>query len=157
MISFEENTIHKWKIEVDIMNSNPSYNRMSKNKATVQFQDIQDEYEESHRLKTVRLMVKQNEKYIGLVDYCLENPSDKLPWISLFVIHADKQGAGISTKVYRQLEQLIKQQGKDNLRLAVHKENEKAVVFWTKMGFTKFKEVTLAGKLHDCLEKELIR
>ncbi|MDG5471218.1 GNAT family N-acetyltransferase [Jeotgalibacillus sp. ET6] len=157
MISFEENTIHKWKIEMDIMNSNPSYNLMSRNKATVHFQDVQDEYEESKRLNTVRLLVKQNETYIGLVDYCLENPSDHLPWISLFVIHSHNQGAGISAKVYRQLEQLIKQEGKDRLRLAVHKDNKMGVRFWTKLGFTKFKEVTLAGKLHDCLEKELFR
>ncbi|SFJ28485.1 Acetyltransferase (GNAT) family protein [Halobacillus dabanensis] len=155
MINFETNEINKWKIELEIMNSNPSYNKMSKNKSTINYKDILDEYEESNKLKTTRLLIKQEEHYIGLVDYCINNPSDHTPWISLFVIHKQFQGAGNSLRVFQRLEHLIRQEGKKKIRLAVHQENEKGLLFWNRLGFNKFKEVIFEGKPHYCLEKDL--
>ncbi|WP_044022247.1 GNAT family N-acetyltransferase [Bacillus sp. SG-1] len=92
MIYFESNDISKWKVELEIMNSNPDYNMMSKNKSSITIEDIHAEYEESKELNTTRLLIKQDEHYIGLVDLCLKNRSDHNPWISLFVIHRQFQG-----------------------------------------------------------------
>lgn len=155
MLKFETNDISKWEIELEIMNSNSSYNLISKNKRAINLQDIRSEYEESKKLNTIRLLIKQDENYIGLVDYCLNNPSDNTPWISLFVIHKKFQGLGNSLAAYHYFENLIKQENKGKLRLAVHKDNEKGVRFWTKLGFNKFKEVIFEGKPHFCLEKDL--
>ncbi|MCF6139186.1 GNAT family N-acetyltransferase [Pseudalkalibacillus berkeleyi] len=152
---FEKNEINKWKIELEIMNSNPSYNLVSKNKQTISFEDIESEFQESKKLNTTRLLIKKSEKHIGLVDYCIENPSDGTPWVSLFVIHKQFQGSGNSLEAFRHLEELIRQKEKNKLRLAVHKENEKGLIIWTKLGFNKFKEVVLDGKPHYCLEKDL--
>ncbi|MCA1063759.1 GNAT family N-acetyltransferase [Rossellomorea sp. AcN35-11] len=155
MIRFEPNDINKWKIELEIMNSNSSYNLMSKDKSILQFDDIQSEFEESKKFNTTRLFIKEGEDYIGLVDYCLHNPSDQTPWISLFVIHKQFQGAGNSRRAFLQVEERIRQEGKKKCRLAVHKVNEKGLVFWTGLGFSEFKEVTFEGKPHYCLEKDL--
>jgi GNAT superfamily N-acetyltransferase len=155
VITFETNEINKWKIELEIMNSNSSYNQMSKNKSTINYVDILSEYEESKKLNTTRLLIKQGNNYIGLVDYCINNPSDNTPWISLFVIHKQFQGGGNSLGVFQQLEDLIRKEGKKKLRLAVHKENEKGILFWTRLGFNKFKEIIFEGKPHYCLEKNL--
>lgn len=109
---FEKNEINKWKIELEIMNSNSSYNLLSKNKKTISFEDIKSEFEESKKLNTTRLLIKKSEKYIGLVDYCIENPSDNTPWISLFVIHKQFQGSGNSLEAFQHLENLIRQEEK---------------------------------------------
>ncbi|RIW32500.1 GNAT family N-acetyltransferase [Bacillus salacetis] len=154
MITFENNEIDKWEIELEIMNSNSSYNQMSKNKSIINYDDILSEYEESKKLNTTRLLIKQENNYIGLVDYCINNPSDNTPWISLFVIHKQFQGEGNSLGVFQQLEDLIRKEGKKKLRLAVHEENEKGILFWTRLGFNKIKEVIFEGKPHYCLEIE---
>ncbi|MYL54919.1 GNAT family N-acetyltransferase [Pontibacillus yanchengensis] len=154
-LNFEINDINKAEIEINIMNSNPSYNLVSKNKSTIKLQDIHSEYEESNKLNTTRLLIKQDDDYIGLVDYCLNNPSDNFPWISLFVIHKEFQGRGYSIEAYKEFEKLIRKKNKEKIRLAVHKENETGVRFWGKFGYTKFKEVLFEGKPHLCLEKEL--
>jgi hypothetical protein len=92
MIVFEKNEISKLEVELDIMNSNPAYNIISKDREKIDEEDIRNEYLECKRLNTERLLVKQNDAYIGLIDYCFENPSDNLTWISLFVIHQKYQG-----------------------------------------------------------------
>ncbi len=114
LITFETNEINKWKIELEIMNSNSSYNQMSKNKSTINYDDILSEYKESKKLNTTRLLIKQGDNYIGLVDYCINNPSDNTPWISLFVIHKQFQGGGNSLGVFQQLEDIIRKEGKKN-------------------------------------------
>jgi hypothetical protein len=58
VIHFETNEINKWQIELEIMNSNTSYNQMSKNKSIINYVDIQSEYEESKKLNTTRLLIK---------------------------------------------------------------------------------------------------
>ena len=155
VITFETNEINKWKIELEIMNSNSSYNQMSKNKSTINYDDILSEYDESKKLNTTRLLIKQGNNYIGLVDYCINNPSDNTPWISLFVIHKKFQRSGNSHEVFERLESLVRKEGKTKLRLAVHKENEKGLSFWSRIGFNKFKEVIFEGKPHYCLEKDI--
>ncbi|PFA68752.1 hypothetical protein CN378_05970 [Bacillus sp. AFS015802] len=155
VITFESNEINKWKIELEIMNSNPSYNQMSKNKSTINYDDILSEYEEAKKLNTTRLLINRGNNYIGLVDYCINNTSDNTPWISLFVINKQFQGGGNSLEVFQQLEDLIRKEGKKKLRLAVHKENEKGILFWSRLGFNRFKEVIYEGKPHYCLEKNL--
>ncbi|MEW9501774.1 GNAT family N-acetyltransferase [Jeotgalibacillus marinus] len=121
MIALEQNNINKLELEMEIMNSNPAYNLISKNKEKIQEEDIRDEHLESERLNAERLLIKQNKNYIGLVDYCLSNPSDNKPWISLFVIHKKYQGNGNATLAYQSFEQMIYKMNKKVLRLAVHK------------------------------------
>ncbi|MGR3762992.1 hypothetical protein [Rossellomorea sp. NS-SX7] len=150
MITFETNEWSKWKIEQEIMNSNPSYNLLSKNKRSIDINDIRSEFEESKRLNTKRLFIKEDESYIGLVDYCLENPSDHIPWISLYVFHKSFQGSGKSHEAYMLIENLIKREGKRKLRLAVHKE-----AYWTNLGFATYKEVIYEDKPHFCMHKDL--
>ncbi|MCM3729182.1 GNAT family N-acetyltransferase [Neobacillus cucumis] len=155
MINFEENTFDKKQIEMDIMNSNPDYNLISKNKETIEEQDIIEEFQESKDLNVVRLLVKNDQNYIGILDYCLSNLSDGKTWISLFVIHRKYQGNGLAKKVYIQFENLIKEKEKTAIRLAVHQINQQGIRFWNSFGFTKYKELIYNDKVHYCLEKKI--
>ncbi|MCT2536423.1 GNAT family N-acetyltransferase [Aquibacillus koreensis] len=155
MITFVPNTIEKIQIEMDIMNSNQEYNSISKAKKIVEESDILEEYHESEELNVIRLLIKNNEKYIGLVDYCLNNSADERTWISLFAIHKNDQGSGIAKKVYHEFEKIIRDKKKDSIRLAVHKNNKQGIYFWNSVGFVKYKELEYNGKPHFCLEKEI--
>ncbi|MCR8851046.1 GNAT family N-acetyltransferase [Rossellomorea sp. SC111] len=155
MIGFEKNQIGQWKIEQEIMNSNPAYNLLSKNKEIIDFEDICAEYEESERLGIVRLFIKKDSRYIGLIDYTLNNPKDQTPWVSLFVIHQRFQGAGYSMSAHGLLEDVIRRESHTKLRLAVHQENDQGIKFWNKLGYEPFKEVVYEGRQHCCLEKFL--
>ncbi|WP_160316844.1 GNAT family N-acetyltransferase [Rossellomorea vietnamensis] len=137
------------------MNSNPAYNSLSKNKEIIDYGDICAEYEESERLGIIRLFIKEDSRYIGLVDYTLNNPKDQTPWISLFVIHQRFQGAGYSMSAHELLEDSIRRESHTKLRLAVDKENDQGIKFWNKLGYEQFKEVVYEGRLHWCLEKLL--
>ncbi|MDX8342133.1 GNAT family N-acetyltransferase [Rossellomorea sp. YZS02] len=155
MMTFEENHLSKWKVEHEVMNSHPAYNLLSKNREVIGYEEICAEYEESEKLGTIRLLIKKDSTYIGLVDYCLCNPKDQCPWISLFVIHKEFQKTGYALEAYRQFEQLIRNENQSRLRLAVHIENVKGLRFWSKLGFERYKKVEYEGMLHDCLERML--
>ena len=113
MIHFELNTIDKKHIEIDMMNSNPTYNLIAKGKEAIDEQDVEEEFRESVDLEVVRLFMKNKDDYIGIIDYCLSNPSDGKTWISLFVIHKKYQGSGLAEKIYSQFETRILEKGKN--------------------------------------------
>lgn len=155
MIHFELNTIDKKYIEIDIMNSNPTYNLIAKGKEAIDEQDVEEEFRESVDLEVVRLFIKNEDDYIGIIDYCLSNPSDGKTWISLFVIHKKYQGSGLAQKIYSQFETRIKEKGKKIISLAVHEINVQGIQFWSSLGFRKYKQLIYNHKPHFCLEKRI--
>lgn len=157
MIHFELNTIDKKHIEIDIMNSNPTYNLIAKGKEAIDEQDVEEEFRESVDLEVVRLFVKNEDEYIGIIDYCLSNPSDGKTWISLFVIHKKYQGSGLAKKIYSQFETRIKEKGKKIISLAVHEINVQGTQFWSSLGFRKYKQLIYNHKPHFCFEKKITK
>lgn len=155
MISLERNSLVKSDIELEIMNSNTKYNILSKNKRTVDIEDIKKEFKEMEQYDTIRMLIKNDESYIGIVDYTLSNPSDSIPWISLFVIHKDFHGLGHASEAYNYVENVIGQSNKNVIRLAILKENIVGINFWSKLGYKTFKEARYDEKVHLCMEKEL--
>lgn len=143
------------KAEVEIMNSNPAFNRLARGMDTIGFEEVESEFQECERRGVRRLLVKKDRRYVAVVDYCLQNPTDSEAWISLFVVHRAYQGAGVTHEIYGELESLVRRSGRSCLRLAVHASNEAGQAFWLKKGFRSFKEVDIEGKPHYCLEKEL--
>ncbi|MGN7942407.1 GNAT family N-acetyltransferase [Virgibacillus sp. 6R] len=137
MIHFELNTIDKKHIEIDMMNSNPTYNLIAKGKEAIDEQDVEEEFRESVDLEVVRLFMKNKDDYIGIIDYCLSNPSDGKTWISLFVIHKKYQGSGLAEKIYSQFETRILEKGKKIISLAVHEINVQGIQLWSSLGFRK--------------------
>lgn len=157
MLEFEPNSRmrKKMKAEVEIMNSNPAFNRLARGRETIGFEEVESEFQECERRGVRRLLVKKDRRYVAVIDYCLQNPSDSEAWISLFVVHGAHQGTGVAHEAYGELEALVGISGRNRLRLAVHASNEAGLAFWMKKGFQSFKEVDIGGKPHYCLEKEL--
>ncbi|MDQ0225828.1 GNAT family N-acetyltransferase [Metabacillus niabensis] len=109
MIHFELNTIDKKHIEIDMMNSNPTYNLIAKGKEAIDKQDVEEEFRESVDLEVVRL----------------------------FVIHKKYQGSGLAEKIYSQFETRILDKGKKIISLAVHEINVQGIQLWSSLGFRK--------------------
>lgn len=77
---------------------------------------------------------------VGVIDYLMENPSDKMPWLGLLMIHGDYQGQGYAVEALKKYESLMRKQGKETVRLGVIKKNDHALNFWTNRGFTFYEE-----------------
>ncbi|MFP7492941.1 GNAT family N-acetyltransferase [Terribacillus saccharophilus] len=153
MISLEKNNIDKVFKELEIMNSNPEYNLLSKNKRTVTISDIKAEYAKTKISKMNRMLIKKGLQYIGLIDFTLKSSLDNLPKVDLFVIHKKFQGSTIAEQAYYYFEGMLYGNKTNACRLVVCKRNEAAVRFWKKVGYKTYEETIRNGKVCLFMEK----
>lgn len=137
-ISFEEITLETLYIAVEIINSNPQYNLIENGKENRTETEIKGELLDTNSLS---LFLKADETYIGVIDYLNENPNDHSPWLGLFMIHGDYQGFGFGSIVYQKFERALFNQGTNQIRLGVIKENEKGHTFWKSLGLNYYNTV----------------
>lgn len=152
MFSLEKNDMNKMFIELAIMNSNPEYNLVTRNRKSITLADIETTYAKAQSYKVRRMLIKNDQKYIGIVDFTMKNPLDNTPWIESFVIHKKFQGSNISKQAYDYFESMLRRQT-NKCRLAVYKRNKSAVCFWGKMGYTPYEMKVLEGKVSLLMEK----
>lgn len=152
MFSLEKNDMNKMFIELAIMNSNPEYNQVFRNRKTITIGDIKTAFSKAQSDKMSRMLIKNDHKYIGIVDFTMNNPLDNTPWIESFVIHKKFQGSNTSKKAYDYFESILRRQT-NTCRLAVYKRNKSAVCFWGKMGYTPYEVKVREGKVCLFMEK----
>lgn len=155
LIEFLPVTHEKLGILKEIVNSNHEYNTLSEGHSELTDEEILQMYESSKGQGAVINFVVDGGRLVGVIDYLMENPSDKTPWLGLLVIHSDYHGQGYAGEALKKYESLMRDQGKEMVRLGVIKGNDRALNFWTNRGFTFYEE-----KLGDkwtvwCFEKLL--
>ncbi|MDQ6600827.1 GNAT family N-acetyltransferase [Bacillus salipaludis] len=155
MFNLIKNELNKIDIEKEIMNSNVEYNLIAFDKEFLEQNDILKEHKEAEELVVERYLVKKGDEYIGILDYGMSSPRLQKPWLSLLVIHKKYQGLGYAKKLYMTYEKLMRDKKVKCIQIAVHSTNEKALNFWTSLGFIKFNERTYEGKVFFSFEKEL--
>lgn len=155
MFTLIKNDIKFMDIEKEIMNSNVEYNLIAYDKQVFGNEDILEIFKEADELQIERYLVKIDEDYIAILDYGMSSPRYQKPWLSLLAIHKKYQGLGYAKKIYMTYEELMKDQQANCIQIAVHSENEKALNFWTSLGFIKFSERTYEGKVIFSFEKKL--
>lgn len=138
-----------------IVNSNKEYNFLSEGHAELTDAEILELYESSKRVGAVMSYILLNGAPIGVIDYLIENPSDKMPWLGLLMIHAHNQGKGYATAALEKYEFLMKTKNLKKVRLGVIKGNTSALKFWINRGFTFYQEKQGDKWTVMCLEKEL--
>lgn len=153
MLSLEKNDMNKMFIELAIMNSNPEYNLVTRNRKTITIGDIETTFTKALSYKIRRMLIKNDHKYIGIVDFMIKNPLDNTTWIESFVIHKKFQGSNISKQAYLYFENMLRRQT-NTCRLAVYKRNKSAVCFWGKMGYTPYEVKVREGKVCLLMEKQ---
>ena len=105
------------------------------------------------------LAVSMQDLFVGFIDLISNYPSDNVLTVGYLLIHPSYQSLGLGTAVVDWLLNWTKKQGFITLRLAVQKQNSRALGFWKKNKFTitKTLEETLGEKINltDVLERPL--
>ena len=140
MIEFQPVTYERIGIVKEIVNSNQEYNMIAEGHPELTDEEILEMYESSKSRGTVLSFVVDGEHHVGIIDYLIENPSDKMPWLGLLMIHSDYQGQGYAVEALKRYERVMHDQGKKRVRLGVIKENDRAVNFWSNRGFALYEE-----------------
>ena len=152
MITFEKISAENLYIVKEMIRSNPDYNELENGKRERTEEEIMDDV---FRPETESYLIKADDTYIGWLDYMPENKKDGKPWLGLLMIHGDYQGYGYGTSAYYTFEQLLAADKILCLRLGILDQNEKAIRFWERNGFTAYGKTTLSGRPVTCYEKHL--
>jgi RimJ/RimL family protein N-acetyltransferase len=154
-LEFYKSNIEMIQIEMEIMNSHPEYNLLADGKKFLAVEDLLEEHEEEEELDKERYLIKVDDAYIGIIDFIMENPRDKMPWLGLLIIHRDwtrKTYAEMALAIY---EGLMRNRNINEVRLGCFAENLAGISFWEKHGFTKLKEISYRDKPLWVMEKRL--
>ncbi|MDM5291764.1 GNAT family N-acetyltransferase [Peribacillus simplex] len=155
MIEFQPITHEQIELLKEIVNSNHQFNTLSEGHPELTDKEILKMYESSENQGTVMNLIMDGDRPVGVIDYLMENPSDKMPWLGLLMIHRDFQGQGYAVKALKEYEYLMQDQGKKRVRLGVIKGNDRALNFWTNRGFTFYEEKQGDKWTVLCFEKTL--
>jgi RimJ/RimL family protein N-acetyltransferase len=139
--------------EMEIMNSHPEYNILSDGKAVLTYEDLIEEHEEE--LEKERYIIKYGNEMIGIIDFIMENPRDKKPWLGLLVIHKAWTGNSYAKKALDKYEDMMGKRNVTLVRLGCFGENSKGMNFWQRNGFEKVKEISFREKPLWIMEKKL--
>lgn len=80
---------------------------------------------------------------VALLDLLDGYPTDRICYIGLFMVDADRSGKGVGTAIITELCDALSAMGYEALRLAYGKAYSQAVHFWTKNGFIPLREAVL--------------
>jgi GNAT superfamily N-acetyltransferase len=140
-------------LELEVMNSNPTYNILSENKPFLIDLDIIAEHEE--KIKKERFIITDSLKTVAIIDFTMCNPRDQNPWLGLLIVHYNHQKQGFASQIYIQYEQLMKERHASSIHLGCLKANDVGLQFWNKHGYIIYEERNFRGKELLCLKKEL--
>ncbi|CAH0118532.1 MULTISPECIES: GNAT family N-acetyltransferase [unclassified Paenibacillus] len=127
-------------IDLDIMNSDPFFNRISANKERLSPEEVRTEIDEAKQAGAERFLVQDGQAYVGVVEYLPLNPSDQCTWLGLLLIKKEFQSLGYGTKTLHLFYQFLKEKQIRTFRIGVIAENEPAHRFWKKQGFVEVKK-----------------
>jgi ribosomal protein S18 acetylase RimI-like enzyme len=120
-------------------------------------EDIEKENKQYLELGAKYFYIKQDEDPIGLIHFLPKNPHDNHTWIGLLIIHKEYQRNGLGSYALRLLENKLKGQDFDKVRLCVQNGNDNGAAFWNKNGFAKISTSTDGRKNQiDIYEKVLV-
>ncbi|CAG9619935.1 GNAT family N-acetyltransferase [Sutcliffiella rhizosphaerae] len=154
MLTFIKSEESLIEVELEIMNSQPSYNLISSGRATLTTYDIIKEQKEE-KLEKERYVIKWMDHYVGIIDFTLKNPKDGFPWLGLFLIHSDWENRGIAKKAYSLYESMMVAKKVNTIRLGCFEENKKGKRYWEKLGFDVQKSVFYKEKPLLIMQKKL--
>ncbi len=152
MFYFEKITTKTLSIVLEMINSNPDYNRLENGHPCRTEDEIKDEF---LNIESDSFLIKNNGIYIGVIDFLHKNPNDGFPWIGLLMIHGKFRSKGYGARIYHSLEEKLKALKYDAVRLGVLQENMKAKEFWARQGFEYVLTKPWGNRKVDVLEKRI--
>jgi GNAT superfamily N-acetyltransferase len=76
-------------------------------------------------------------KLVGLLDVVRDYPTQGVWFLGLLLLEPAQRRQGDGTQIYRAFEQWAKTLGAKEIRLSVAQQNEVALRFWRRLGFTE--------------------
>jgi ribosomal protein S18 acetylase RimI-like enzyme len=144
------------EIQKSIMNSHPSFNLIVVGKESLTNEEIIEENKKNLASGEIMLLIKDDNKYIGIATYLPMNPHDNHTWIGLLIIHKEHERKGIGSITLKLLEQKLMEQKVEKVRLCVQNGNDNRASFWKRNGFVKISSSTDKHNNHiDIYEKSL--
>lgn len=135
MINLVPSGVEQASIELEILNSDAWFNRISKDKEQFSMNDVLEEIQESLEIGAERFLIQDGEHDVGVMDYLMLNPNDGYPWLGLMLIKKEFQGKGYGKLALQGYEERMREQGVRVVRLGVLMANEPGHRFWKKQGF----------------------
>jgi ribosomal protein S18 acetylase RimI-like enzyme len=156
MLIFEKSTEQHLPVELRIHNSNPYFNKVSKDKEEFTAEEILEEIRNDAELGAERYLIRDGEQYVGVIGFLMTNPNDGKTWLGLLVIDQAYQSQGYGARSLQKFYEIMKQRNVESFRIGVVKENEPAHRFWTNQGFQRLEgEKPMEGKIAVIYEKKI--
>ncbi|MTI67863.1 MAG: GNAT family N-acetyltransferase [Firmicutes bacterium] len=93
--------------------------------------------------KFVLGVFKYNNKLIGIIDIIKDFPVIGEWMLGLMLIDPEERGNGLGKMIHKELVQWTINLGSKSLRIGVIEDNHKGIKFWSNLGYTKIKEVSM--------------
>ena len=121
-----------------IFNSNPDYLEASDGKRVFDRGDIEgylyaESSRENGRCLTIRL--RETGALVGTVGLLVPHPGG-YPWIGLLILDSEYQRRGLGRETAAAIEDDLRREGWNELRLGVLMSNDRALSFWDAVGFS---------------------
>ncbi len=137
MLTLIKSSIEYVEIEEAIVNSNPFYNFVSKNKETFSTEEVAEQITDAEKIGAQRFLIRHGNEYIGILEYLLLNPNDQCTWLGLLLIKKEFQAQGYGSKALELFNEEMITRGIEKYRIGVIAENAPAHKFWSKRGFVR--------------------
>lgn len=155
MMDFVKCSADNVEAELAIMNSNPAFNLVSKDKEELTLQEIIDDRSESVQIGAERFLIEVEHGYVGVIDWLMKNPNDGYPWLGLLTIKKEYQNHGYAKQALCQFYDLMRERGVTELRIGVIAMNKPAHRFWRAQGFEEVKSSEVGDKPILIYEKRI--
>ncbi|MGG1572766.1 GNAT family N-acetyltransferase [Fictibacillus sp. NRS-1165] len=156
MLEWDKSGLEKASDELEIMNTNPFYNKLFYGTSKVTIEQVEEELKDLEGSPRTRYLIHTGGRNAAILEYLLHNPKDHKPWLGFLMVHSAFQKQGLAKEIYLVCEEEMKKNKKICLRLGVLSGNVPALSFWSKMGFEEIEVRESGGKLLHILEKSFI-
>ncbi|REE84395.1 acetyltransferase (GNAT) family protein [Paenibacillus taihuensis] len=144
MLAMIRSTSEHIEHELDIFNSNPMFNLISKDKATLTAEDIAAELKDAEQAGAERyLLVDHNHQYVGILELLMHNPKDNCTWIGLLIINGRFHGQGYGSAAMVLFDHVMRERGVESHRLGVLANNPNGHRFWQSHGCVEVRPAEL--------------
>lgn len=105
-------------------------------------EEVLEDIQQAHRIGAQRLLLKENQDYIGILEYLPVNPSDQCTWLGVLLISGELQSKGYGSQAVLLFEEDMRNQGISKYRIGVITKNTRAHLFWMRQGFKRINSKT---------------
>ncbi|MCQ6557230.1 GNAT family N-acetyltransferase [Paenibacillus mendelii] len=138
-----KSTVDLIQIELDIINSDKYFNRISKDKDEWTSIDLTAEINESLNMGAERFLIKDDDTYVGIIEFLMMNPNDGFTWLGLLTIKKEYQHKGYGKQALHAFYKIMSDREVNVFRIGVLSMNEPAHKFWRKQGFKEVRKTTM--------------